>query len=231
MAKKRILVIEDDEDIFELMRYNLEKESYIVKGARSAESALTLMKNDVPDLICLDLMLPGIDGFDFFRTVKSIENYSSIPIIIVSAKSDETVIVTGLEFGAEDFITKPFNVRVFVARVRAALRRRRRRKNDGPEVIAKNGLIINAKTHEVSFEKKSIDLTVSEFQLLFLLVAHTDRVWSRAAIIEHIKGDGCNITHRAIDVQMTGLRKKLGKAGEFIKTVRGVGYRFVAADE
>lgn len=227
MSKGRILVVEDEEDIYELIRYNLIKEGYIVQWAKTAEEALQLMDMDPPDLITLDLMLPGMDGFEFFRAIRPIKRFSSIPVIIVSAKTDETTVVTGLEFGAVDFITKPFNPRIFVARVRKALRQRKSEKKEAPSVIKTENLVIDTKTYEVTYQDESISLTVTEFKLLYLLANNSDRVWSRTDIINEIKGEGYGATTRSVDVQMVGLRKKLKGAGRFIKTIRGVGYRFL----
>lgn len=227
MSKQRILAVDDEEDIRELVRYNLEKEGFEVSAAESGEKALELLRSAKPDLLLLDLMLPGMDGFEVCRILKRNEETSLIPIVILSAKGEESDIVAGLELGAEDYITKPFSPKVLTARVRAALRRRRPPSGlDDREVYEIHNLIIDPGRFEVRVDGKPIDLTRTEFALLQFLSRRPGWVFTRAQIIDSIKGTDYPVTDRSVDVQIVGLRKKLGSAGRLIETVHGVGYRF-----
>lgn len=225
MAKSKILVIDDEEDILELVRYNLAREGYFVEEAASGEEALSKTKTEMPDLIVLDLMLPGVDGLEVCRILKNSAKTSHIPIIMLTAKGDDADIVTGLELGADDYVTKPFSPRVLIARIRAALRRRRKNEQEDASVIAIHNLVIHPARHQVLVDGKSVELTATEFGILCFLTRKPGWVFSRNQIINAVKGDDYAVTDRSIDVQIAGLRKKLGNAGEHIETVRGVGYR------
>ena len=225
MAKQKILIIDDEEDILELIRYNLVKEGYSVEGVTSGEEALAKAKSEIPDLVVLDLMLPGVDGLEVCKFLKGDARTSHIPIIMLTAKGEDADIVTGLELGADDYVTKPFSPRVLVARIRAALRRRKKDAAKEDSTIAVHNLVIYPDRHQVLLNGEPVELTATEFALLCLLTRRPGWVFTRNQIINAVKGDGYAVTDRSVDVQVVGLRKKLGDAGEYIETVRGVGYR------
>ena len=226
MSKQSVLVVEDEEDIMEVIRFNLEKEGYEVNQALSGEKALQVIENNLPSLILLDLMLPGINGLDLCRIFKQNDRTKAIPVIMLTAKSEDADIVAGLEMGAEDYITKPFSPRVLVARVRTIFRRRESGVKDDSSVIQVEGMQIHPGRHEVTMGDNVVDLTPSEFRILHYLARRPGWVYSRDQIIDAIRGHGYVVTDRAIDVQVVGLRKKLGDYGKLIETVRGIGYRF-----
>ena len=226
MSRQSVLVVEDEEDIMEVIRFNLEKEGYEVHQALSGEKALQVIENNLPSLVLLDLMLPGINGLDLCRIFKQNDRTKAIPVIMLTAKSEDADIVAGLEMGAEDYITKPFSPRVLVARVRTILRRRESGVKDDSSVIQVEGMQIHPGRHEVTMGDNVVDLTPSEFRILHYLARRPGWVYSRDQIIDAIRGHGYVVTDRAIDVQVVGLRKKLGDYGKFIETVRGIGYRF-----
>jgi len=226
MSRQSVLVVEDEEDIMEVIRFNLEKEGYEVNQALSGEKALQVIENNLPSLVLLDLMLPGINGLDLCRIFKQNDRTKAIPVIMLTAKSEDADIVAGLEMGAEDYITKPFSPRVLVARVRTILRRRESGVKDDSSVIQVEGMQIHPGRHEVTMGDNVVDLTPSEFRILHYLARRPGWVYSRDQIIDAIRGHGYVVTDRAIDVQVVGLRKKLGDYGKFIETVRGIGYRF-----
>ncbi len=226
MSRQSVLVVEDEEDIMEVIRFNLEKEGYEVNQALSGEKALQVIENNLPSLVLLDLMLPGINGLDLCRIFKQNDRTKAIPVIMLTAKSEDADIVAGLEMGAEDYITKPFSPRVLVARVRMILRRRESGVKDDSSVIQVEGMQIHPGRHEVTMGDNVVDLTPSEFRILHYLARRPGWVYSRDQIIDAIRGHGYVVTDRAIDVQVVGLRKKLGDYGKLIETVRGIGYRF-----
>ena len=226
MSRQSVLVVEDEEDIMEVIRFNLEKEGYEVHQALSGEKALQVIENNLPSLVLLDLMLPGINGLDLCRIFKQNDRTKAIPVIMLTAKSEDADIVAGLEMGAEDYITKPFSPRVLVARVRTILRRRESGVKDDSSVIQVEGMQIHPGRHEVTMGDNVVDLTPSEFRILHYLARRPGWVYSRDQIIDAIRGHGYVVTDRAIDVQVVGLRKKLGDYGKLIATVRGIGYRF-----
>jgi two-component system phosphate regulon response regulator PhoB len=226
MAKESILVIEDEEDILELLRYNLGKEGYRVTGVGSAEEGVRAARSQPPDLILLDLMLPGLDGLQACRQLKAEAKTQHLPIIMVTAKGEEADIVSGLELGAEDYITKPFSPRVLLAQVRAVLRRRQQAAPSDSDQLKVHELVIHPGRFEVLVEGKTVDLTVTEFRLLHKLAQRPGWVFTRSQIIRAVHGDDYPVSDRSIDVQVVGLRKKLGESGKYLETVRGVGYRF-----
>ena len=226
MSRQFVLVVEDEEDIMEVIRFNLEKEGYEVHQALSGEKALQVIENNLPSLVLLDLMLPGINGLDLCRIFKQNDRTKAIPVIMLTAKSEDADIVAGLEMGAEDYITKPFSPRVLLARVRTVLRRRESGVKDDSSVIQVEGMQIHPGRHEVTMGENVVDLTPSEFRILHYLARRPGWVYSRDQIIDAIRGHGYVVTDRAIDVQVVGLRKKLGDCGKLIETVRGIGYRF-----
>ncbi len=226
MAKETILVVDDEEDILELIRYNLAREGYQVICAISGEKALEKAKNENLDLIVLDLMLPGIDGLEVARRLKQQEKTSHIPIIMLTAKGEEADIVTGLELGADDYVTKPFSPRILMARVKAVLRRQMAEEENPEEIIHIHQLTIDPRRRHVLAGSQSIDLTFSGFQILYFLARRPGWVFTRSQIVDAVRGDDYPVTDRSVDVQIVGLRKKLDTFADYIETVRGVGYRF-----
>jgi len=226
MPKDKILIVEDDGDILELITFNLQKEGYQTTGVTSGEDALQLIEDKSPHLIILDLMLPGVDGLEVCRQIKRDDNTRDISIIMLTAKGEEADIVTGLELGADDYITKPFSPRVLVARIRAVLRRRTAPSQDEEAAVKIHDIIIHPGRHEVLVKGKRVDLTPSEFRLLHLLARRPGWVFTRYQIVDALHGEDYPVTDRSVDVQCAGLRKKLGSAGDYLETVRGIGYRF-----
>ena len=226
MAKESILVVDDEDDILELVSYNLAKEGYRVTGVGTGEEALRAARSSAPDLILLDLMLPGVDGLQVCKLLRGDQRTRHIPIIMLTAKGEEADIVTGLELGADDYITKPFSPRVLTARVKAVLRRRSEADADDEKVLKIHEITIHPGRHEVTVGGEMIDLTYTEFSILHYLARRPGWVFTRSQIIDAVRGDEYAVTERAVDVQIVALRKKLGDAGAYIDTVRGVGYRF-----
>jgi two-component system, OmpR family, alkaline phosphatase synthesis response regulator PhoP len=225
MSKANILVVDDEADILELLRYNLSREGHQVTIAASGEQALKLVKQNPPDAIILDLMLPGVDGLDLCRTLKSNVETVNIPIIMLTAKDTEADVVTGLELGADDYITKPFSPRVVLARLKAVLRRVSAPETAGGS-LQFGSLQIVAEKHEVRVDGQPIELTATEFRILQMLSRRPGWVFSREQILEFAQGTNADVTGRAVDVHIVSLRRKLAGAAELIETVRGVGYRF-----
>lgn len=226
MAGETILVVEDEADIRELLRYTLEREGYAVQARGSAEEAQAYLERKLPSLILLDLMLPGTDGFSFCRTLRTGERTRGIPVIMVTARDEPPDIVAGLEVGADDYVTKPFRARILVARVRAVLRRAAVRDESPPSVLSRGPIVIDGARHRVTLDGKELVLTLSEFNLLRLFASRPGIVFSRYQIVDAIHGGDYPVTDRSVDVQIVGLRRKLGRCGNLIETVRGVGYRF-----
>ncbi len=226
MASERILVVDDEEDLLELIRYNLTKEGYQVRCVASGEVAIQEAKVFLPDLILLDLMLPAVDGLGACRIIKSDPQTQHIPIMMVTAKTGEADVVSGLEIGADDYITKPFSPRVLLARIRVVLRRKHNASLDDPTAIKIHELVIHPGRHVVLLRGEPLDLTFTEFRLLQFLTRKPGWAFSRSQIVDAVKGEDYPVTERSVDVQVAGLRKKLGDLGVYIETVRGVGYRF-----
>lgn len=226
MAKESILVVEDEDDIRELLRYNLVKEGYRVTGAASGEEALKAVRVAMPDLVLLDLMLPGMDGLEVCRSLKQDPQTRNLPIVMLTAKGEEADIVAGLELGADDYVTKPFSLRVLLARLRAVLRRRSTPPPSETAPLTIHELVVHPGRHEVLVQGRPVDLTATEFRLLHLLARRPGWVFTRSQIVNEIHGDDYSVTERAVDVQMVSLRKKLGPSGKYLETVRGIGYRF-----
>lgn len=226
MPKERILVVDDEEDILELIRYNLEREGYDVVCAQTGEDGMSAAHAQVPDLIVLDIMLPGIDGLEVCKRLKADSRAAGVPIIMVSAKGEEADVVTGLELGADDYVTKPFSPRVLIARIRANLRQKVRETSEDGATISIRKIVINLGRREVLVDGKRVELTYSEFQILVTLARRPGWVFTRYQIVDAVRGENYPVTERSVDVQIVGLRKKLGACGAYIETVRGVGYRF-----
>lgn len=226
MAQETVLIVDDEKDILELVGYHLTRNAYRVIPVMTGEDALSRARSDVPDLIVLDLLLPGIDGLDVCRILKNDPKTSGFPIIMLSAKGDEADVVTGLELGADDYVTKPFSPRVLLARVKAVLRKVNRTVDADDTVIKRGELVIDPGRHQIRYGEHTIDLTYSEFRILHALARRPGWVFTRNQIIDAVRGDAYPVTERSVDVQVVGLRKKLEPYGDFIETVRGVGYRF-----
>lgn len=225
MANESILVVDDEEDVLELVRYNLDKSGYQVETASSGEEALTKARRKLPDLLILDLMLPGMDGLEVCKKLKNDAKTEGLPIIVLTAKGEETDIVTGLELGADDYVTKPFSPKVLIARVRRILRRAVSREVEKPPIRIRD-LVMDPGRREVLVKGKRVNLTFTEFNILYALARRPGMVFTRYQIVDAVRGEDYPVTDRAVDVQIVSLRKKLGSCGSYIETVRGVGYRF-----
>ena len=229
MSKETILIVDDEEDIIELIQYNLKSEGYDILSATTGEQAIKIAKQTRPDLMVLDLMLPGIDGLEVTQYLRSNDETRDIPIVMLTAKGEESDIVTGLEMGANDYISKPFSPRELTARVRGILRRRRKSSTEIPapgSVRQVGDMVIDRGKHRVTIDGDALDLTLSEFELLAFLSEKKGWVFTRSQIVDAIHGENYAVTDRSIDVIIVGLRKKLKQYATHIQTVRGVGYRF-----
>jgi len=226
MPKEKILVVDDEEDIRELVKYNLAREGYKIFCASSGEKALKKARAKLLDLIVLDLMLPGIDGLEVTKILKNDPKTQHIPIIMLTAKEEEADIVTGLELGADDYITKPFSPRVLVARIRAVIRRKKKEYDEVELEIEIHDLVIHPGRNRVLIRGRPVELTFTEFQILYVLARRPGWVFTRSQIVDAIRGGDYPVTDRSVDVQIVGLRKKIGPYSKYIETVRGIGYRF-----
>lgn len=229
MAHEKILIVEDEQDIVELILYNLESEGYICSFCTSGEEALPRAKGFKPDLLILDLMLPGIDGLEVCKLLKQDDDTRRIPIIMVTAKGEDSDVVTGLEIGADDYVTKPFSPKILIARIRTALRRNQDRESKQDiKTLKVNDIIIDIARHQVLCSGEQVSLSATEFSILVFLAQNPGWVFTRNQIIGAVKGEDYPVTERSVDVQILGLRKKLGTQGYLIQTVRGVGYKLEA---
>ena len=229
----KILVTDDEKDIVELISYNLEKEGFSILKAYDGEAALRLVQSQKPDLLILDLMLPKLSGFDVCKAIRNNPKVSHLPIIMLTAKADETDKIIGLEIGADDYITKPFSIKELVARVRAILRRlSAESKQPLKEKFSYRGLKIDYASYEVTVDGKKVSLSPTEIKLLFFFTQHTGRVYTRDQILDHVWGDDTFVTPRTVDVHIRRLRSQIEKDvdnPQYIITVRGIGYRFAEA--
>ena len=230
MKKPKIVVIEDEVDILDVINYNLSKEGFDVCSALDGEEGLALIKKEVPDLVLLDLMLPGLDGIEICRKLKTDYSTRSIPIIMVTAKVEESDIVLGLGMGADDYMVKPFRPRELMARIRSVLRRGDFIE-EGEGLVSIDELVIDINRHEVKLEGKKIVLTAMEFKLLHFLASHPGQVFTRENLLNHVSSDDTFIIDRNIDVHIRSIRKKLNKHRELIETIHRVGYRFRDKDQ
>lgn len=226
MSGEKILVVDDEENIRELVRYNLAREGYQVTTVGSGEEALKQVSSKLPDLIVLDLMLPGMDGFDVCRQLKNDARTAHIPIVMLTVKGEESDIVVGLELGADDYITKPFSPKVLLARLKAVLRRREKEPAGEADVMTIGDLIIHPGRHEVLVQGKPVELTATEFRILHLMARKPGWVFTRYQIVDAARGENIAVTARSVDFHITSLRRKLGPCSDYIETVWGVGYRF-----
>lgn len=225
--KNKVLIVEDEKDIADLMTLHLKREGIEVEVAENGEQAFSLIEKCEFNLLILDWMLPGISGLDICKKIRQGEGYTKdVPVLLVTARAQTTDIVLGLEMGADDYITKPFDLSVFLARVRALLRRSNRvEKEETERRIQVGGLVVDLDRHEVRCQEKVSDLTPSEFKLLYAMMKNRGRVLTRERLIELVQGEGVTVIDRAIDTHIFGLRKKLGDCANLVETIRGVGYR------
>ena len=232
MTKKstmsKILIVEDDPDIRELLRFNLEKAGYTLFLAEDGEKALALARKHSPDIILLDLMLPGVDGLEVCRTLKKDPELQRIPIIMVTAKGEEMDRVVGLELGADDYVVKPFSLREVVLRIRKILDRRE--KQAAPAILKADPLVLDLDAHTARLDDQLLELTATEFRLLTYLLRHRGRVQTREMLLDRVWGYSFEGYARTIDTHIRRVRKKMGEAQNLIETVRGVGYRFQAQE-
>ena len=226
MSKRHILVVDDEEEILQLIEYHLLKSGYACTCATTGAEAIRSARMLLPDLVLLDLMLPGTDGLQVCSVLKTDAKTRHIPIVMVTAKGTEGDIVRGLEAGADDYVTKPFSPKVLIARVGAVLRRMTRKGQDESPSLQVHEMVIHPGRHEVLLNEAAIDLSHTEFAILHFLARRPGWVFTRSQIVEALHGPGYPVTDRAVDVQIVGLRKKLGEYGHYIETIRGVGYRF-----
>jgi two-component system phosphate regulon response regulator PhoB len=226
MSGEKILVVDDEENIRELVRYNLAREGYQVTTVGSGEEALKQTSSKPPDLIVLDLMLPGMDGFAVCRQLKNDGRTAHIPIVMLTVKGEESDIVVGLELGADDYITKPFSPKVLLARLKAVLRRREKEPVGESDVMTIGELTIHPGRHEVLVQGKPVELTATEFRILHLMARKPGWVFTRYQIVDAARGENIAVTARSVDFHITSLRRKLGSCSDYIETVWGVGYRF-----
>ena len=226
-SQPSLLVVEDERDLLEVLRFSLSREGFSVTTATNGEDAIRLVREKRPDLVVLDLMLPTIDGLSVCRALRSHKQTRDLPVVMLTAKGEESDIVKGLEAGADDYVTKPFNPKVLLARINAVLRRSEASGGSGGAGVVEAGRIkLDPDRHEVIAGGKSVDLTATEFSLLRLLMSRPGRVYTRQQIIDSIHDGFAAVTDRSVDVQVVSLRRKLGGVGKKVQTVRGVGYRF-----
>lgn len=225
MSKTKVLVIEDDTDLRELIEYNLGVAGFQTLSAEDGELGLSLALRELPNVIVLDIMLPGMDGLTVCRKIREHEASSKIPIVMLTAKSEESDIVIGLELGADDYMTKPFSPKELVARIKAVLRRGHA-PSERPKQMQSGPLSIDLERHETRLDGQEVKLTLAEFNLLKMLVSRPGRVFTREQLIESVSGQETFVIDRNIDVHVRALRKKLGDHRELIQTIRGVGYKW-----
>ena len=234
MAAERILIIEDDPEIQEMLKYSFAQERWKLIQLTTGEEGLEYLRKEGVDCVILDIMLPGMDGFKTLKKIRAEESFSSLPIIMCTARGEEADIVAGLELGADDYVVKPYSPRVLAARIRAALRRKDAASSEAGSVHDKSlfrygRLSLDVERHICTLDDTPLDLSATEFAILAQFMSHPDIVFSRQKLIDAIRGPGYPVTDRSVDVQILGLRKKLQNAGDMIETIRGVGYRFKTA--
>lgn len=230
---RKVLIVDDEPDIIELVTYNFAREGFAVKGFKSAAQALESMRRDVPDLLILDIMMPGESGMDFCRRIRGHERFKSIPVIFLTARGEEIDRILGLEIGADDYVTKPFSPRELLARAKAVLRRQTRDETPNARLV-EGSLIIDSSTQEVFVAGRPALLSALEFKLLHFLASKPRHVFSREQLLDRIWGLDCNVTARTVDVHIRRLREKIEahpEEPELIQTVRGFGYRFCSSAE
>jgi DNA-binding response OmpR family regulator len=228
--KERILIVEDDKHISKLVKFNLEKANYDCAIAATGEKALEALDDRPVDLVILDIMLPGMDGFGIWLAIKEKEKLNNIPIIMLTAKGEEVDRIVGLELGADDYIVKPFSPRELVLRVKAILKRGKVEEVK-KDILSAGDIIVNIPKHKVTVKEKPIDLTQMEFKLLVTLMERRSRVQTRERLLSDVWDMGTGVDTRTIDTHVKRLREKLGKSGSLIETIRGLGYKFKEEDE
>ncbi len=228
--KQRILVIDDERDLVELIRLNLQRNGYEVLYAHDGKVGLEIARKHLPDLIILDLMMPGLTGQEVATRLKGDSQTAAIPLLMLTARSEETDIIVGLSLGADDYVSKPFSMKVLLARVAAVLRRKSSVEQAQP-ILNTGPMVIDQARHEITIKGKPINLTPTEFKLLTALANARGRVLSRDQLTDRVMGNGVFVTDRAIDVHVTAVRRKLGEFQWMVHTVRGVGYRLLEAKE
>ena len=227
-TKRRVLVVDDEKDLVDLISYNLTRGGFEVLTAYDGKDALELAQREIPDLIVLDLMLPGLDGTEVARRLKADSRTAAVPIVMLTAKGEETDVVVGLTIGADDYVTKPFSMKILLARINTVLRRGEPAEagaSGDAGVLRAGPLVIDMSKHEVTVDGEPVRLTLTEFRLLSALVGARGRVLTRDQLMDKAMGTDVFVTDRAIDVHVTAIRKKLGSANWLVHTVRGVGYR------
>lgn len=225
MSKQKILIIEDERALVEVLTYNLRKEGYEVHSATDGQDGLRRAQTILPDLIILDLMLPVIEGLEVCRVLKTGARTRDIPLLMLTARSEEVDEIVGFQMGADDYVTKPFKIKPLIQRIKALLRRKKTTGADG-DVVAAGGIEIDRAQHRATAEGEELSLTPTEFRLLWALVRQPGRAFSRHELMEAAMGDDALVLERTIDVHVKSLRQKIGPRAEQIETVRGVGYRF-----
>tara|TARA_B100001109_G_scaffold61987_1_gene50718 strand:- start:1524 stop:2222 length:699 start_codon:yes stop_codon:yes gene_type:complete len=230
ITNNKILIIEDDKDIRDLISFNLSKNGYKTILSRDGEKGIEKAKNEKPDLVLLDLMLPGIHGLDVCKILKTDSSLNKLSIIMLTALGQEEDIIKGLEAGADDYITKPFSFKILFARIKSVLRRKKTKESSNKDPVNLYGVKIDPKTRQVIINENELKLTFTEFQILYLLASHPGWVFTRYQIIDKIRSDNNSVTDRSVDFQIVGLRKKMNNLGKLIETIRGVGYRFKSKD-
>ena len=230
ITNKKILIIEDDKDIRDLISFNLSNNSYKTILSEDGEKGIEKAKNEKPDLVLLDLMLPGIHGLDVCKILKTDSSLNKVSIIMLTALGQEEDIIKGLEAGADDYITKPFSFKILLARIKSVLRRKKTKESSNKGPVNLYGVKIDPQTRQVIINENELKLTFTEFQILYLLASHPGWVFTRYQIIDKTRLDNNSVTDRSVDFQIVGLRKKMNNLGKLIETIRGVGYRFKSKD-
>ena len=230
ITNNKILIIEDDKDIRDLISFNLSKNGYKTILSKDGEKGIEKAKNEKPDLVLLDLMLPGIHGLDVCKILKTDSSLNKLSIIMLTALGQEEDIIKGLEAGADDYITKPFSFKILFARIKSVLRRKKTKESSNKDPVNLYGVKIDPQTRQVIINENELKLTFTEFQILYLLASHPGWVFTRYQIIDKIRSDNNSVTDRSVDFQIVGLRKKMNNLGKLIETIRGVGYRFKSKD-
>jgi len=227
MGKEKIIIVEDETDIREVIEYNLKREGYETLAASNGEEALRVITRHSPNLVILDLMLPGLDGIEVCRKLKEDPLTRTIPVIMVTAKGEESDVVLGLGMGADDYVAKPFRPKELMGRVKAVLRRGPLKEERGQkDLLETDGVSIDIPKHKVTVGEAVVEFTATEFRILHFLASHPGRVFTRDQLLSRVIGESAEVVERNIDVHVRAVRKKLGERRELIETVRGIGYRF-----
>ena len=226
MAKTKVLVVEDDRSLAEVLPYNLEQNGYEVYCAHDGQDGLNQARLQLPEIIVLDVMIPVLDGLEVCKMLRANPSTNDIPIVMLTAKSEETDQLVGFSVGADDYVVKPFSVKILLQRIKTILRRQERGKNVGLEVVDRSGIVVDRVKHRVTVQGRTLDLTPSEFRLLDTLIRQPGRAFGRNELIDAALGADTLVLERTIDVHIRSLRKKLDTMADTIQTVRGIGYRF-----